>query len=320
MSVKVMQWVWDHAADVRGNDLLVLLALADWANEAGRCWPSVARLAAKARVGERTAQYSVRRLAARGYVGVERGGGRRYANHYTVRMLHPSGPERAQPAHRSCGATGGTNGADAPPNGAPASAPEPSPEPPPEPSGLVGDGFAVRGSKFEEEIPTHHVFREPCLPRTPNPSPVPSSFPLGAPEYAFAAALGLGQAAAEHETAKFLDHYRARAARFADWPAAWRKWMRHADAFAHPSPHRHISHEMVADEDASAALEPTPGEQAWRAVLTARAGWVAGSPAPALDAVTAGAVALLGGWAAVADGGVTWPRFLAAFNRARDDE
>ena len=40
-----MTHVWTTADDVRGAALLVLLALADCANDDGRCWPSLAYLA-----------------------------------------------------------------------------------------------------------------------------------------------------------------------------------------------------------------------------------------------------------------------------------
>jgi DNA-binding IclR family transcriptional regulator len=52
VSIEVMSAVWKHA-DVSGATLLVLLALADYANENGICWPGVAALSRKARVSER---------------------------------------------------------------------------------------------------------------------------------------------------------------------------------------------------------------------------------------------------------------------------
>jgi hypothetical protein len=135
MAVRVMHQVWEQATDVQGSDLLVLLALADWANDDGVCWPSIPRLAAKARVSVRTAQYTIGRLVSRGYVRVDPGGGRRLPNRYTVQHLHPSSPQTPQPLHPSRGATGNTNGATGGRNGAIAVAPEPSIEPSIEPSG-----------------------------------------------------------------------------------------------------------------------------------------------------------------------------------------
>lgn len=47
-----MAWVWDHSP-YEGAKLLVHLALADYTNSEGRCWPSQASLARRARCSER---------------------------------------------------------------------------------------------------------------------------------------------------------------------------------------------------------------------------------------------------------------------------
>jgi hypothetical protein len=52
VSIRIMSAVWEEA-DVSGAKLLVLLALADYANDEGFCWPGVHALAKKARVSER---------------------------------------------------------------------------------------------------------------------------------------------------------------------------------------------------------------------------------------------------------------------------
>lgn len=63
-----MSRVWDEATDIRGGDLLVLLALADFADDEGRCWPSVATIAKKARLTERQAYRSLKALEASGHL------------------------------------------------------------------------------------------------------------------------------------------------------------------------------------------------------------------------------------------------------------
>lgn len=52
MSIRIMSAVWEEA-DVSGATLLILLALADYANDQGFCWPGVHALAKKARTSER---------------------------------------------------------------------------------------------------------------------------------------------------------------------------------------------------------------------------------------------------------------------------
>jgi len=49
MSIKVMSAVWDYSR-ASGTPLLVLLKLADWANDDGECWPSISTIAQKCRL------------------------------------------------------------------------------------------------------------------------------------------------------------------------------------------------------------------------------------------------------------------------------
>lgn len=56
-----MTWVWDNA-EVSGADLLLLLAIADYCNEEGECYPSVKRLAKMARISESHAQTLLRKM------------------------------------------------------------------------------------------------------------------------------------------------------------------------------------------------------------------------------------------------------------------
>ena len=61
MSVAVMTKVWDTSLAAEGC-LLVLLAIADFADDDGRAFPSVPKLAKKARLSERQTQCALRRL------------------------------------------------------------------------------------------------------------------------------------------------------------------------------------------------------------------------------------------------------------------
>lgn len=75
MSVAVMTTCWRYS-QARGNDLLVLLALADIADDNGECWPSMGYIARKARVDVRSARRHVRNLEKLGEVVVVVGGGK----------------------------------------------------------------------------------------------------------------------------------------------------------------------------------------------------------------------------------------------------
>lgn len=58
MSVKLMAKAWD--TDQGGNDLLVLLALCDFANDDGELFPSLLTISKKAKVGKTTLGYILR--------------------------------------------------------------------------------------------------------------------------------------------------------------------------------------------------------------------------------------------------------------------
>ncbi|HZK06447.1 MAG TPA: helix-turn-helix domain-containing protein, partial [Actinomycetaceae bacterium] len=89
MSLKAMLWVFDDLADLSQAETLVMLALADFADEDGTCWPSQATLARRARVGVRTLRTHVKRLEELGLLGRARrgGGGRgRQSDVYVLRV------------------------------------------------------------------------------------------------------------------------------------------------------------------------------------------------------------------------------------------
>jgi hypothetical protein len=75
MSIRVMQWVWNHSA-ARGNSRLVLLAIADHAHDdGGGAWPSQEALARKCLVSKKTVQRAIADLVELTELEVERYGG-----------------------------------------------------------------------------------------------------------------------------------------------------------------------------------------------------------------------------------------------------
>src|SRR5689334_12023137 len=85
MSVKVMSLIWERGP-FEGGALLVMLALADWANDEGECWPAVPTIAEKARMGERNARYVLKKLEGDGWLGRLEGRGRRHSNTYFLNL------------------------------------------------------------------------------------------------------------------------------------------------------------------------------------------------------------------------------------------
>ena len=83
MSIKVMAEVWESSS-AKGGARLVLLALADFANEEGYCYPSIERLALKSALTGRNVQLILRNLETRGELVVLLGAGRGNVNAYWV--------------------------------------------------------------------------------------------------------------------------------------------------------------------------------------------------------------------------------------------
>jgi hypothetical protein len=103
-----MTWVWEQAG-LEPYERLVLLCLADHADKENRCWPALSRICERTGMKERGAQNVIRRLADRGLICIETGGGRGRANVYTL---------NANPAS-SAGNDPINPAPDAPPNPAP---------------------------------------------------------------------------------------------------------------------------------------------------------------------------------------------------------
>lgn len=89
MSVKVMARVWAHSQH-EGGELLAMLALADFANDEGECWPSLEVLAQKARLTKRQTCKVLGKLEAAGEIRRERStGGRNRRTRYFI-VLNPT--------------------------------------------------------------------------------------------------------------------------------------------------------------------------------------------------------------------------------------
>src|SRR3569623_1789417 len=69
MSVKALSLVWE-SFPAGGAELLAMLALADWSDDEGRCWPAMAAIARKTRLSRSQAQRIVHQLIADGFLSV----------------------------------------------------------------------------------------------------------------------------------------------------------------------------------------------------------------------------------------------------------
>jgi hypothetical protein len=94
MSIRMMTLVWDQSQH-KGSELLLLLAIADNANDQGIAYPSVRTLAKKIRMSRRNTQYLISKIEQTGELRVAVGAGPRGCNEYRIE-LSPGGANFAQ--------------------------------------------------------------------------------------------------------------------------------------------------------------------------------------------------------------------------------
>lgn len=201
---------------------MVLLVLADHADDAGRCWPSIARICTLGRIKERAAQLAVKELVKAGLVQREEriGVGATYvlAVQPPPHVVRPTNDTPASdaplPPHVVRGDEADPRPTCAPPphvvRPTPAlHAPEPIKEPIKEPEEVEAPPSAPPAAKPDP--------RGSRLPPEWQPSPA---------DVAYAAERGLNPASVAEN---FRDFWHAKAGqdgRKLDWPATWRRWCR----------------------------------------------------------------------------------------------
>lgn len=100
MSIKIMSRIWEGGPAAQA-DRFIMLALADYANDAGECWPSIRGIATKVCMSERGVQVAIRRLEVAGWLEIQTGNGRKGCNQYVIKtpqQVHPSQCENPAPA------------------------------------------------------------------------------------------------------------------------------------------------------------------------------------------------------------------------------
>ena len=200
-----MSRVWENGPGKQA-ERFVLLAIADYANDEGECWPSIAGICRKTCMSERGVQTIIRRLQADGWLDIETGKGRRNCNLYTVKNPAPHAPRTTCAPHMD---------AQTPHMDAESPAPH-APEPSynhQEPSLFGDDAPKVKKPrrKPEVELPEGWV---------PNDRNIQD-----------AADRGMSQTEIDHEADSFRNHHHSKQSRYRDWDAAWRKWCANSAKF-----------------------------------------------------------------------------------------
>lgn len=91
MSVKIMSAVWE-CEGLDASERLVMLSLADHADDMGRCYPSISRLCQRTSMSDRGIQKVIGRLVERGFITVKASAGQGGANIYTLSTPEPRSP------------------------------------------------------------------------------------------------------------------------------------------------------------------------------------------------------------------------------------
>lgn len=105
MSIKIISQVWEDKDLTTPVEIAVMLALADFSNDAGKCWPSLPTICRKSRCCRGTVYAIIQRMVKIGKLTYTKGGGST-SNHYQFNQTIPvhvvnggsSSPERP-PVH-----------------------------------------------------------------------------------------------------------------------------------------------------------------------------------------------------------------------------
>ncbi|EBX1728515.1 helix-turn-helix domain-containing protein [Salmonella enterica subsp. enterica serovar Richmond] len=183
-----------------GNPLrkLVLIKLADNANDEGECWPSYQHIADQCEVSRSTVKSHIRALEDMGLLKREfRRKGE--LNQSNVFYLTLDNAQQIPPESGGAGADRGGAGAD------------------------LGGGAGAAPRTYHSFEPV----KEP-LERKKKPSSMPEGFSPSAPHQKMAEEFGISL---QDEFDKFTDHHLSKGSKFIDWNRALNTWLRNARGF-----------------------------------------------------------------------------------------
>jgi len=106
MSVHVQSWVWDNSP-YTGAALLIHVALSEWANDEGICWPSQATIAKRARCTDRYVRDTIKKMQRDGLLEIVKASNG-YGSHVYRLVFQSSAPRNSatRPRNRTSGDPG----------------------------------------------------------------------------------------------------------------------------------------------------------------------------------------------------------------------
>lgn len=204
MSNVALTWAWSQAGLDQGSKL-VLVALADKADEQHSCYPGQRLLAAMTCQGERTVRRHLERLESQGYIRRRhryREDGTRSSDRYVLPIGEVTVTTTGQSGRLVEPSTTGQLDPDYRPNS----------------TGLPANLAGHEPKEEPTEEPTVRRARAKQATGAPDEWPITDQMRFWARSKGIAANL-------DDETEVWLDHHRARGSTFKDWGSAWRTWM-----------------------------------------------------------------------------------------------
>lgn len=227
MSIRAITWAMEQKTG-SPTTKLVLMKLADNANDEGLCWPAQSTIARHCEIDRSTVNRHIKRLVELGLIEVEQRtqDGVKLPNVYHLKLKKGCDEMQGVGAedHIGGGRTRSQVGAE----------------------DHRGGRTRSQGVGAEDHIePSVRTVIEPLLPiegddpsRREKPSPrktaIPDGFPNAAAISAATSKINSARVAvdARREAEKFRDHALAKGARYVDWPAAFRNWIGNAITYA----------------------------------------------------------------------------------------
>lgn len=212
------------------TERLIMLALADHADDEGRCYPSIQRLCRRTGLSERAVQTNIKKLGDQGYVRIIRGGGKGHSNLYFVSANPASNAPKETPnpaadaPRRKC-----TPAADAPqtPQQMRLNPAADAPEPSGTIRGTVNSVVARASDQTQDDL---HLDEKPKV-KPKRAVALPEGWVPSEKNIRDAKEKNFTDEDIRNEADQFRDHHHARGSTFKDWDAAWRTWVRNAIKF-----------------------------------------------------------------------------------------
>tara|TARA_R110001606_G_scaffold119955_1_gene251441 strand:+ start:7284 stop:8078 length:795 start_codon:yes stop_codon:yes gene_type:complete len=230
-----------YKVDLPCTTKMVLILLANYANEKSECYPSKAHLAKLGGMTERTVTNSMKKLIELGFVEViSQGGGihstdlegKKYGKVNRYRLAEIANPESNSPLETDMERDSKD---DSNPESLSSNPENGSSNPESLSSNPERDSYnSLIDSSIDSQIDSKDILVVPPKPKKPKrASAVPDEFLV---DQRMLDWLTENQITTDWrtETNKFLDHHRAKGSIMADWVAAWRTWMRNSLKFSAP--------------------------------------------------------------------------------------